>query len=86
VHLPSRNEVKVAFSDHSKAETIFKPRKKMPLTDGIRAMAEWARTYGAREGIIFDNIEVAKNMPESWVDKVPGGPTQSHSKNAGKLG
>jgi UDP-glucose 4-epimerase len=66
VHLDPRNEVKVAFSDHSKAERVFGKKAQMTLPEGIRAMAEWVKAHGARESSIFENIEVVKNMPASW--------------------
>jgi UDP-glucose 4-epimerase len=66
VHLDPRNEVKIAFSDHRKAERIFGRRKKTGLQEGISAMAEWVKKHGARESSIFENIEVMKNMPPSW--------------------
>ncbi|HXP82297.1 MAG TPA: NAD-dependent epimerase/dehydratase family protein [Verrucomicrobiae bacterium] len=65
-HLPPRNEVKVAFSDHSKAENTFGRREKKPLREGVRAMAEWVRHHGARESSTFDRIEIERNMPPSW--------------------
>jgi len=65
-HLDARNEVKIAFSDHSKSEHIFGTRVKTTLSDGVRAMAEWVRAHGARESSVFEEIEVAKNMPPSW--------------------
>jgi len=65
-HLDPRNEVKIAFSDHSKAERVFGHREKKPLADGIRAMAEWVSKHGTRESSIFEGIEVPKNMPPSW--------------------
>ncbi len=66
VHLEARNEVKIAFSDHSKAERIFGSREKKSLPEGIAAMAEWVRRHGSRESSIFGPIEIAKNMPPSW--------------------
>ena len=65
-HLDARNEVKIAFSDHSKAERVFGKRTKTSLPEGVRAMAAWVREYGARESCIFDGIEIQKNMPPSW--------------------
>lgn len=65
-HLPPRNEVKVAFSDHSKVERIFGKQVKTTLEDGIQAMAEWVKQHGARESCVFENIEIAKNMPPTW--------------------
>src|ERR1700691_3503263 len=64
--LDPRNEVKNAFSDHSKAERVFGKRTKTPLPEGVGAMAAWVREHGARESCIFEDIEVAKNMPPSW--------------------
>ncbi len=61
-----RNEVKIAFSDHSKAERAFGKRQKKDLRDGVRAMAEWVRNHGTRESSVFEAIEIAKNMPPSW--------------------
>src|ERR1035437_1081042 len=52
-YLDPRNEVKIAFSDHSKAELAFGKRDKKALRAGIRAMAEWVRKHGARESNIF---------------------------------
>jgi UDP-glucose 4-epimerase len=65
-HLDARNEVKIAFSDHSKAERIFGKRAKTALPEGVRAMAAWVREHGARESNIFEGIEVLRNMPPSW--------------------
>jgi UDP-glucose 4-epimerase len=66
VHLDPRNEVRVAFSDHSKAERVFGQKGQTALPEGIRLMAEWAKAHGARASSIFEPIEVAKNMPASW--------------------
>jgi UDP-glucose 4-epimerase len=65
-HLDPRNEVKIAFSDHSKAEKVFGKREKKLLRDGIQAMAAWVSKHGTRESSIFEGIEVEKNMPPSW--------------------
>ena len=65
-HLDARNEVKIAFSDHSKAERVFGKRTKTTLSEGVHAMAAWVREHGARESCIFEGIEVLRNMPPSW--------------------
>jgi UDP-glucose 4-epimerase len=65
-HLPPRNEVKVAYSDHSKAKQIFEIEHMKSLAEGITSMADWVRKHGARESSVFEGIEVSKNMPESW--------------------
>lgn len=72
-YLEPRNEVKQAFSDHSKAERVFGTRQKTSLEDGIRAMADWVATHGARESGVFEGIEIAKNLPPSWAMTVNRG-------------
>lgn len=69
-YLPARNEVKVAFSDHSKAEHVFGARPKTSLEEGIHAMARWVTRHGARTSNVFDAIEIQKNMPPSWAAAV----------------
>jgi UDP-glucose 4-epimerase len=64
--LDARNEVKIAFSDHSKAERAFGTRGKTSLKDGVQKMAAWVREHGARESNIFGCVEIMKNMPPSW--------------------
>lgn len=63
---PARNEVHIAWSDHSKCERVFGASQETPLRDGIRRMAQWARTVGARTSTNFDNIEIERNLPLSW--------------------
>jgi UDP-glucose 4-epimerase len=65
-YLDPRKEVKVAFSDHSKAERVFGTGEKVALPDGVRSMAEWVTQHGARESNVFENIEIGKNLPPSW--------------------
>ena len=66
VHLDPRNEVKIAFSDHSRAENTFGSREKVSLQVGIEKMAEWVRQHGSRESSIFEDIEIPQNLPPSW--------------------
>jgi UDP-glucose 4-epimerase len=68
VHLEPRNEVRIAFSDHSLAESVFGKRQKISLETGIRSMAEWMKKHGSRESSVFENIEVSKNLPPSWAN------------------
>lgn len=65
-HLPARNEVKVAFSDHSKAERVFGTSQKKTLESGLQQMAAWVKEHGARESSIFGQIEIERNLPPSW--------------------
>jgi len=64
--LDARNEVKIAFSDHSKAESIFGKQEKVSLEQGVQMMAEWVKEHGARESSTFEGIEIERNLPPSW--------------------
>jgi UDP-glucose 4-epimerase len=65
-HLDARNEVKVAFSDHSKAEGVFGKKDKVTLEEGVQQMADWVKKNGARESSTFEAIEIERNLPPSW--------------------
>jgi UDP-glucose 4-epimerase len=66
-HLDARNEVKIAFSDHSKAEAVFGRKKKVSLDQGVQRMADWVEKNGSRESSTFEAIEIERNLPPSWV-------------------
>jgi UDP-glucose 4-epimerase len=70
LHLEERKEVKEAFSEHSKAQQVFGEHPKTDLSEGLAAMARWVQRHGARESSVFNNIEIAKNMPPSWASVV----------------
>ena len=65
-HLPARNEVVHAFSDHDKAARFFGAKANVSLRDGISRMALWAKQRGPTPPTLFKNIEVRKNLPPSW--------------------
>ena len=65
--LPARKEVVHAFSDHAKLHGVFGQEPTVPLGDGLRRMAEWARETGVREPISFESVEVLRNLPPSWL-------------------
>jgi UDP-glucose 4-epimerase len=67
-YLPARKEVIHAYSDHSKVYKIFGRQPHTPLAEGIHAMAKWARKVGARKSKKFENIEIMKNLPQSWLE------------------
>jgi len=65
-HLPARNEVVHAFSDHAVQTEVFGKHGTVSLDEGIKRMAEWAKSAGPCRGEAFGNIELEKNMPPSW--------------------
>ena len=66
VHLPARNEVVEAFSDHNKARETFGSAAGVTLEEGLRRMADWVRKVGARSGKPFDHVEIERELPPSW--------------------
>jgi len=68
-HLPPRNEVLVAYSDHSKCHDVFGLPATVSLSDGLRRMASWVRKVGARKSDEFKNIEIRRGLPPSWLSQ-----------------
>jgi UDP-glucose 4-epimerase len=68
VHHPARDEVKHAFSDHSKSHAVFGEQASTSLEDGVARMVAWAKEHGPRQANRFENIEIRKNLPPSWLD------------------
>ena len=64
--LEKRDEVLHAYSDHAKFESIFSPKVETSLENGLPKMAEWVKNHGSRTSNEFKNIEIEKNLPESW--------------------
>jgi UDP-glucose 4-epimerase len=72
VHLPAREEVVHAFSDHAKVRAVFGEVDAVPLDVGIARMAEWVRGRGPQPPIDFPGeIELPVNMPPSWQTSAP---------------
>jgi UDP-glucose 4-epimerase len=65
-HLPPRNEVAIAYSDHSKARRVFGDHARTTLPEGLDKMAAWAWQEGIHAGKPFDGVEVSRNLPQSW--------------------
>jgi UDP-glucose 4-epimerase len=66
-HLDPRNEVVHAFSDHTKVRRVFQPPAPVDLKTGVKRMAEWVRQRGGCAPVEFQNIEVYKKLPASWI-------------------
>jgi UDP-glucose 4-epimerase len=68
-HLPARNEVVHAFSDHTKVRAALDLGDAIPIEEGIAKMADWVRSHGSRDPVRFQGeIEIRRNLPPSWVD------------------
>ena len=69
-HLPARNEVVDAYSDHSKAQKVFGAQKETSLAEGLKKMADWVKSVGPRKSQPFNGIEIEKNLPPSWREQI----------------
>jgi UDP-glucose 4-epimerase len=65
-YLPERREVKHAFSSHKRLQEAFGYAAKFSLETGLHRMAHWAHSVGAKRSKLFENVEIMKNMPQSW--------------------
>lgn len=65
-HVEPRNEVKVAYSDHSEYQRIIGLSNHTVLADGLRRMATWVREAGVRKSKSFGKIEIERNLPPIW--------------------
>jgi UDP-glucose 4-epimerase len=65
---PARKEVIHAFASHEKVKHFFgNMMQDTSLEEGIMKMAKWVKEHGAKKTSSFSNIEVKKNLPESWL-------------------
>jgi UDP-glucose 4-epimerase len=69
-HLEARNEVAEAYASHEKAHRTFGDRETVPLAEGIRRMAAWAKERGPQPTPPFGEIEVLRNLPPSWREQL----------------
>jgi UDP-glucose 4-epimerase len=67
-HLEARNEVLHAHADHSKVKKIFGEGKITSLEEGLKRMADWAKTAGVRKSQRFNAIEISEKLPPSWLE------------------
>ena len=65
IHLEKRNEVHLAYCDHSKAHDFLGFRDKTNLEETVRNMFEWARLEPRRQTKNM-NYEIQKNMYSFW--------------------
>jgi len=66
-YLEARNEVVHAYADHTKLRRFFPDLPvPVPLEEGLKRMASWARDRGPQATKRFAAVEISRNMPDSW--------------------
>ena len=69
VHLEARCEVRHAQACHDRMRSIFGATPGTALRAGLNRMVPWARGVSGHLPPHFAEIEIKKNMPESWVSQ-----------------
>ena len=64
----ARNEVLHAYSDHAKTMEYFGEYAKTSLSEGLKKMANWAKTVGINKSNKFENIEILEKLPPIWLE------------------
>jgi UDP-glucose 4-epimerase len=67
-HVEARNEAVHAYADHGKVKQVFGRRKAVPLEEGLRRMADWAKRVGVRRSERFRAIEVTEKLAPLWLE------------------
>lgn len=70
-YLPTRSEIKHAFSSHAKMTQYFGVRPQHTLAEGLGRMATWVKRQGPRTSQSFGALDIAKNLPPIWRDMCP---------------
>ena len=70
LHLPTRCEVKNAFSQHKKLQRLLGVYPSVALEDGLEEMALWAKeNYSKRSHKDLFEFEQLRNLPSKWLNK-----------------
>jgi len=70
VHLPTRYEVKNAFSTHKKLQKLLGIYPNVSLKEGLTEMSKWAsENYKKRISKDFFSFEQTINLPSKWIAK-----------------
>ena len=63
----ARREVQHAHASHDRVRRVFGARDAVSLDEGLARMAAWVRRHGVQATPAFPAVEVARNMPTSWL-------------------
>jgi UDP-glucose 4-epimerase len=67
-HVEARNEVMHAYSDHTRARSVFKYDKVFTLEEGLAKMIEWSKKAGIKKSEKFKEIEITEKLPPIWLE------------------
>ena len=84
-HLPPRQEVKVAYSSHRVCREVFGHQTATPIEKGLEKMASWVKRVGSITSREFENIEVQRGMPPSWLHAFEVQTQKKSPRHAGRV-
>ena len=65
-HVPPRHEVKHAHCTTTKSEKILGFQDKVDLKEGLYKMAQWAKSIGPMDPIVWEGYEITHKLPNFW--------------------
>jgi len=66
IHVKERFEVKHAYCTIDKSERILDYKDKTFLQEGLKRMAEWAKSVGPMQPTVWESYEIEENLPDFW--------------------
>ncbi len=63
-----REEVKDAYCSHRKINEVLNFMPRYDISQGLKRMAQWAKTHGSRKSKRFKHIEILKGLPDVWLE------------------
>jgi UDP-glucose 4-epimerase len=69
-HLPPREEVQHAVSDHAKARRVLGHAARVGLAEGLERAVRWARTIDIAPPRAVAEIEIRRKLPPSWLASI----------------
>lgn len=66
-HLDKRHEVEHIYASHEKIMRYIDDHQPTSLNEGIHQMAQWAKSIDIEPSKHFNNLELKKNIPPSWL-------------------
>ncbi|MGL1889334.1 MAG: NAD-dependent epimerase/dehydratase family protein [Reichenbachiella sp.] len=67
-YLDARNEVTHAYASHAKAKRVFGLDEFTSLEDGVKKMADWAKSTKVKPTTKFKDIEIHEKLPSYWLE------------------
>jgi len=85
MHVEKRHEVEHAHCTTSKSEKLLGYKESASLEEGLKAMANWAKSVGPMNPIIWEGYELTDGLPTFWQNLAMEYPEANQRINASDL-